>query len=417
MFGFGKKKELIFGIPGLDFVKDAELEHTIIPATTGSGKTVTLHHLLNRILAGVDEGRNEKALIADNSGHLMSTRGDLKVDKILNPFDARSLNWNPFNEIENEWDYDSFSASMIPEDGFSGQEADFRTYAQGLLSNLMKGVLAIDGKRDPRLVQRLISCPDPEALKPYCEGTSSSILLEAKNDRFLGSVQGVAAKALKSWSVLKSDGDFSIRKWVREGKGCLFLTYKESHLDSLRPIIGAWLSLGIKEVLSLPQDDSRRVWMIMDELDSLGTVADLSNALTKGRKNGLATIATIQTLSQLKDRYGENGSETLLSCFVNKLIMRQGSHKDAEYWSKELGQQEVVRKTPGESLSAGIGSARKTVSSTETQQVQQLVLPSELMPTILQKFCGYASLSGYGNIRRFKVEPQDFKAVNPDFVA
>jgi type IV secretory pathway TraG/TraD family ATPase VirD4 len=270
--------------------------------------------------------------------------------------------------------------------------------------------------RDPRLVQRLISVPDPEVLKPYLEGTTVESLLRPANDKFFGSVQGVTANALKSWSMLRPDGTFSIKKWVREGKGCLFMTYKESQLDSLRPMLGAWFSLAIKEVLSLSPDLTRRVWMIMDELDSLGTVGSLSDALTKGRKYGLSAIATVQTLSQLKDRYGENGSQTLLSCFVNKLIMRQGSHFDAEYWSKEIGQVETIRENKSSSVSAGVGKAGKTVTSADVQQVQQLVLPSELMPQILQKFCGYALLSGYDHIRRFKVERQDFPTINPDFL-
>ena len=92
---FGKKSHP-FGLPGLDFPIGAELEHVLIPATTGSGKSQAIHFLLDRILEGIDTSPDrEKALITDPNGQFASTRSD-KKDIVLNPFDRRSKRWNPF---------------------------------------------------------------------------------------------------------------------------------------------------------------------------------------------------------------------------------------------------------------------------------------------------------------------------------
>jgi type IV secretory pathway TraG/TraD family ATPase VirD4 len=414
MFGFWKKEGTRppLGLPGLNFPVGAELEHILIPATTGAGKTMLIHELLNHILAGVDSrpGR-EKALITDSGGILASTRS-YKSDRILNPFDRRSKRWNPFCEIENDWDYDFVAQSCVPTDGASPQDADFRRYGQALLADIMRGLVR-DHDPNPRMVQRLLSSQDPEVLLPYLTGSESIGFLTPGNDRYFASVAKTASDAIRSWSVLDPDGDFSIRKWVREGTGCLFLVYQDAQLAMLRPLVGAWLSLSIREVLSLNPDDSRRVWMVMDELDSLGTVTGLSDALTRGRKYGLATTAAIQSVAQLRQRYGQDGAKVLDACFVNKLIMKQGSFDDAKHWSDYLGQVEEERISRTEGHSTGSGQSSNNDGRSARRDIRQLVLPSELQE--LQKFCGYARISGLPGVTKFHFEPRELSAVAAPF--
>ena len=417
MFGFrfGKKKEERppLGVPGLNFPVGAELEHILIPATTGSGKTMLIHHLLNHILFGVDSRQgHEKALITDSGGILASTRSRWS-DRILNPFDGRSKRWNPFCEIENDWDYAFVAQSCIPTDGSTGQETDFRRHGQALLADIMRGLVR-EKNPNPREVQRLLSCLDPEALKPYLNGSESIGFLAPGNDRFFGSVAQVCSEALRSWSVLDPAGDFSIRKWVREGTGCLFMVYQDAQLAFLRPLVGAWLSLAIREVLSLSPDDSRRIWMVMDELDSLGTVNGLSDALTRGRKYGLATTAAIQSFAQLRQRYGKDGAEVLDACFVNKLVMRQGSFDDAKHWSDYLGQVEEERISRTEGHSTGSGQSSNNDGRSARRDIRQLVLPSELQE--LPKFCGYARISGRPGVSKFRFSPPELTEVAKPFI-
>lgn len=413
MFGniFGKKFDTL-EVEGLKFPPGSELQHVLIPATTGAGKTQLIHKLLNRILWGVETRPGEKALITDSGGILASTRSGEK-DLILNPFDRRSKRWNPFCEIENDWDYDFVAQSCVPTDGSSGQEADFRRYGQALLADIMRGLVR-DKDPNPRMVQRLLSSQDPEVLQPYLTGSESIGFLTPGNDRYFASVAKTASDAIRSWSVLDPDGDFSIRRWIQEGKGCLFLVYQDAQLAVIRPLVGAWLSLAIREVLSLDPDDSRRVWMVMDELDSLGTVSGLSDALTRGRKYGLSTIAAIQSIAQLRQRYGKDGAEVLDSCFVNKLVMKQGSFGDAKHWSDYLGQVEEERVTRTQGNSSGSGQGSTNEGRSARRDIRQNVLPDELVA--LPQFYGYARISGVTEIRSFRFQPQKFEKVAEPFV-
>jgi len=409
-----------FGLKKMKFPPGAELEHTLIPATTGSGKSQLIHLLMNRIFYGIDTKPDlEKAIVTDPGGLFLSTRGLAGTDTILNPADKRSAKWNPFSEVRDPMDFGMISAAAIPTGGYIGQEKDFREYARGMLEAIMRSMHQ-NGQKNPREVQLLLSAPDPEILRPYIEGTPAGSLLGPGQDRFLGGVIGTASHALAAWQWLSPDGTFSIRDWVKNGRGALFLTYTDDKIEAFRPVLGAWISLAIKETLSLPPDldkkgtSRRRVWFVTDELDSLGTVNGLSDALTRGRKYGLCSIGAIQSISQLRERYGRDGAQTLLACYVNKLVMRQGAFEDAKYWSDELGQQEAERVTRSHSASMGTRTGG-TEGSSSAPAVRQLFLPSELVE--MPKFCGYARISGRPGIRPFQFRPRSWKTKYPPFEA
>ena len=380
-------------------------KHLIIAGGTGSGKTQAIHRLLDRVLWGVAHG--EKAIVTDSGGQLFEARSR-KNDLLLNPFDGRSVAWNPFVEIEDEWDFDSLTEALIPDKKgrVGSSEEEWRRYARGMVASIMKS-LHRDGDPDPRKVADILKNPDPEALRPYLLGTAEEALLAPGLDRFLGSVTAVASLAIRPWSVLDPTGTFSIRKWVREGEGgALFITYKDSQRALLADLIGAWLGIAIREVLDLPPDFSRRIWLVCDELDSLGTVAGLADANTRGRKYGLCSIGAIQSLAQLEDRYGPLGAQTLLSTFSSKVAFRQGSYKDSEYWSNEFGQREIVEETT--SHSAG-GS---TTSS--SQKVVQTILPSELAE--LPDRTAYCRFPGMEGIHRVEFPVRKYKPIRPAFL-
>lgn len=398
------------------FLEDLELEaevptkHMIIGGGTGSGKTQAIHRVLDRVFWGASNG--EKAIVTDSGGQFFSTRSR-KSDLLLNPFDGRSVSWNPFSEIENQWDYESLAETLVP--GKSGPGAmadDWIRYARGLISSIMKG-LAREGKPDPRRVPELLR-GDMEKLAPYLEGTPEEALLNPASDRFLGSVVGVASLALRPWQYLSPDGDFSIRKWIRDGSGgTLFITYKDAQMSLMKDLIGAWLGIAITEVLDLSPDFERRVWLVEDELDSLGTVAGLANANTRGRKYGLCSIGAIQSIAQLDEKYGQLGGQTLLSTFSSKIIFREGSWKDSEYWSNELGQREITEQSISKASTSGM-NASSTETVAQARKVIQTVLPSELAE--LPDRTAYCRFPGMEGIHKIEFEIRKYKPIRPAFL-
>ena len=395
-------RELVFEDIELD--PEVPTKHLVVAGGTGSGKTQAIHRLLDRVLRGVAENK-EKAIITDSGGQFFSTRSR-KNDLLLNPFDGRSVQWNPFLEIEDQWDYDSLAESLFPlKEGHHGQEDEWVKKARGLIASIMKGLVR-EGTPDPKRVIEIIQPGDPELLRPYITGTPEEALLMPMNERFLGSVIGEASLVLRPWSMLPRDGTFSIRKWVREGDpGCLFISYKDSQMPLLSPLIGGWMGIVVKEVLDLTPDFNRRIWVVADELDSLGQVAYLKNANTRGRKFGLCVSGAIQSIAQLESTYGMLGAQTLLSTFSSKIIFREGSFKDAEYWSNELGQREIIEETH----SSTSGEGNSSNSTAQAKKVVQTVLPSEFSG--LPDLVAYCRFPGMEDIHRIEFEIRKYKSI------
>ena len=402
-------RELV--LEDIELPDETATKHLVVSGGTGVGKTQAIHRVLDRVLWGAANG--EKAIITDSGGQFWESRSG-KADLVLNPFDGRSVLWNPFAEIEDTWDFDSLSEALVPDRKTQGgsSEEEWRRYARGMISSIMKA-LHSSGDPDPRKVADILKNPDPEALRPYLSGTAEEALLAPGLDRFLGSVVTVASLAIKPWSVLDPVGTFSIRKWVRSHQGSLFITYKDSQRTILKDLIAAWLGIAIREVLDLPPDFTRRVWLVCDELDSLGTVAGIADANTRGRKYGLCSVGAIQSKAQLDATYGPLGAQTLLSTFSSKIAFRQGSWSDAEYWSNEFGQREITE----QSITKSSTSARED-SSTETiaqaRKIVQTILPSQLAE--LADRLAYCRFPGMEGIHKIEFEIRKYKPIRPAFL-
>ncbi len=401
---------LPFEIAEVSTAPDLPCSHILIGATIGAGKSNVLQNgVLDRILDGCDRnpGR-EKALIVDAGGEFLRTRGHDR-DLVLNPFDRRSRNWNPFSEIRQDSDFDLVAHAVLP-DVPSASQPEWIGMGRDFLIDVMKAQ-ARKGNESPAETFRLVVSAEMGELGGILAGTGSEVLIKsAANERLLANIRYEASRAMRSWLHLSPKGIFSLRAWVREGSGILFLTTRPSEWETLKSLVGAWLSLALQETLSLPADPDRRVWVVADELDSLGRVHFLDRALSMGRKYGLAAIATVQSVAQLERTYGHDTARVLLSVFASKLVLKQGGAYDAEYWSKELGEREEWRTGHSQSTGASGGSS----GTNDALHNVRLVLSSELMD--LPKFSGFMRLADRPGVTKFAIPFRKMENRFPAFV-
>ncbi len=375
--------------------RSSELEHFLIAGKTGAGKTQAIEAMLRTVRA-----RDEACLIADPAGGYLS-RFYRDGDLILNPFDRRSPAWSPFAEIRHDYDCDRIAQATIPAADGDSQEWNF--YAQSLFAEVLRA-LHHQGTRSLRELLRLVTSADREELAAFLDGTPAGVLCHKGNDKMLASTRSIAAVYLNAWTWLQDEGSFSLRDWVRDhGMHWAYLTYRDDQLALLRHWIATLLDLAIVEGLTLPDSASRRLWYVLDELDSLGQIPSLSAGVTKLRKHGGAVIAGLQTIAQLRATYGEHTAQSVLSCLSTKLILAAGDNQTAKYFEDELGQQEIRHLQSNESESfTGIldGDVSRTQGRTPERKIQATVLASEIQ--------GLPPLSGFlrpvgGQIRRVTV--------------
>jgi type IV secretory pathway TraG/TraD family ATPase VirD4 len=310
--------------------------------TTGTGKSTAITELLTQALA-----RGDRAVIADPDGGYVDQFYDpTRGDKVLNPFDPRGARWDLFAEIIKPHDADQLARSMIPD--HEGQDRHWRNYARTFVSSLFRQLHRSNQHSLAALYKALV-IDQPETLRDLLQGTPAATFLAKENGKFFESIRAIAvdhlAAAIEHLARQTQDEGLSVRKWIREGRGVLFLPYQANEIASLRHIISTWMRLGIFETMT-DKDGDRRVWFVVDELDALGVIDGLKDALARLRKFGGRCVLGFQSIGQVRGTYGDAEAQTIVENCGNTLILRCSASErggTAEFASRLIGKREVTR--------------------------------------------------------------------------
>lgn len=322
---------------------EVETLHSLICASTGTGKTVALRQLLGDI-----RRRGDRAIVMD-AGHDLSRAFRRDEDLVLAAGDDRSLGWDLRNEIRKPSEWARFVAAVVPAIG-SGEASEWTRKAQSFLTAICEQVGAETTNAE---LLEIATAWKAEALAQILERTPAASLLAEGGDRYLVSVRNNLGEKLASWRYGKS-GDFSLRRYMTcDDRRWLWLPYRDMEKGTQGPAIAAWIDMLVLAGLErAEQTNTHRTWIIIDELDSIGTIGGLKEAVTRLRKSNVAVVAAIQDLSQLVEHYGRETAQTLFGCFSNRLFLRCIASDLAEKVAKELGEAEYeeTRTQTGQSL-------------------------------------------------------------------
>ncbi len=383
-----------YAIAGVPFPKRAETRHTIVSGTTGSGKTV----LISDLVAQIRE-RGERCVLYDKMGSYTRAFFDPARDVLLNPLDARSPRWSPFYEARSSRDFDTMAAALIPQQKDT-VDPFWVTAARQLFSN-GAGVLSEKGVTENRVLVDHLLKTELTALAQAMEDTVAQSIVDPENPKTALSVRAMLTAHLGALEVLPDDGTpFSIRDWVSDEKrgghrgghqgGFLFLTSRADQHASLRGLISTWLEIAVNALLSLDQDDGRRVWIVLDELPTLHQVPSLQPGLAESRQFGGCFVLGIQVISALRDLYGRNGAETISGLCGTRVVLSAPDEDTARWSAASLGRAEVEEVTEG--FSYGANTIRDGVSLTPKRELRPLALASEIMQ--LPALHGYLRFPG-----------------------
>ena len=185
-----------------------------------------------------------------------------------------------------------------------------------------------------------------------------------------------------------------------DGTGFLFLTSRGDQHASLRGLISTWLEIAVNALLSLHQDDARRVWVVLDELPTLHQVPSLQPGLAESRQFGGCFVLGIQVISALRDLYGKNGAETISGLCGTRAVLAAPDQETARWSAESLGRGEVEKYSHG--LSYGASVLRDGVSLTQRREMRSLALPSEIMR--LENLQGYLKFPGPWPVARISLD-------------
>ena len=360
---------------GVPVAFKAEVGHFLTVGKTGAGKSVAQRQTMSTAMA-----RGDQAVVADPDGSAMALfwrPGDV----LLNPFDARSGKWDILGEISKASDYAHLAVCLLPASG-SAENAQWTAWARDVFAACLKRWHQEElGSSDEFLA--VMATASTAKLGQLCEGTAAQRYFAPGGEKMLaGMLSGITPLLGDLENVTSMPGrPFSVRQWMRGGKGTLWLPYQADQVAALARLVSCWMRLGLEEVQTWPDSETRRVWFIIDELDAIGRIEGLKGGLVRLRKKGGCVVMGTQSTAQVDFIYGEADAKTMVEQANTQLILRCGASGSgggtARFASDLIGDREVAR----EEVSIGLTEGQHTSSTTSShirRQMERAVLPSEI---------------------------------------
>ena len=370
-------------LAGVAIASGDETKHFKLIGTTGTGKSTAIRELLGAALA-----RGDRAVFADPDGGYLNRFYDrYRGDIVLNPFEADSVKWNLFAELRNSYDIEQLASGLIPTSS-DPSASEWRGYARTFFTAVVRRCHTA-GWQDSATLWRLLTAASAVELRPFVADTPAQPFLDPDNSRMFGSIRSVTGSAIAAFEYIQRQraSPFSVRNWVRaDGEpGVLFIPYKAGQIAALRSIIATWMRLAIFEAMSQAENRDQRLWFVVDELDALGAIDGLKDALARLRKFGGRCVLGFQSIAQVSNTYGQSDAQTIVENCGNTLILRCSASENggtAQFASRLIGEREILRRqlsrgSDRESAWAVRGS-RRSRNVTEQYATEAAVMPSEI---------------------------------------
>jgi type IV secretory pathway TraG/TraD family ATPase VirD4 len=163
-------------------------------------------------------------------------------------------------------------------------------------------------------------------------------------------------------------------------------------------MIATWMRIAIFEAMNGDPNRDQRLWFVVDELDALGAMEGLKDALARLRKFGGRCVLGFQSIAQVSGTYGTAAAQTIVENCGNTLILRCSSGENggtSQFASKLIGEREIVRRqTSRGSDREGLFAVRNTRRSKNTSEqhvTEVAVMASQIEQ--LPDLCGYLKLA------------------------
>src|SRR2546429_4279917 len=207
------------------------------------------------------------------------------------------------------------------------------------------------------------------------------------------SIRSVRSSAVSALDYVsrQSGPALSVRGWVQGAgaagsggaaarpHGVLFMPYRAGQIAALRSTISAGMRLAIFEAMNREEGGGQPLWFVIDELDALGQIDGLKDALARLRKFGGRCVLGFQSIAQVSSTYGSGEAQTIVENCGNTLILRcSGSEHGgtSHFASRLIGQREVIRTT--QSRSRRPTELLPSITRSEHFSIEPAVMGSEI---------------------------------------
>jgi type IV secretory pathway TraG/TraD family ATPase VirD4 len=166
------------------------------------------------------------------------------------------------------------------------------------------------------------------------------------------------------------------------------------------------MRIAIFEAMDRAEGD-QRLWFVVDELDALGAIDGLKDALARLRKFGGRTIIGLQSIAQVSGTYGHATADTIVENCGNTLILRCSASErggTSEFASKLIGNREVMHTT--RSITRRHTEWFGSSTTSEHLKIEPAIMASEIER--LPDLEGYLKFASTPDWRRVRLTPVNY---------
>jgi type IV secretion system protein VirD4 len=197
----------------------------------------------------------------------------------------------------------------------------------------------------------------------------------------IGSLQEPLAQFLNPMLAEATNAcDFTLSD-LRRHKTTLYVVVPPNKLAEARKLLNIFFSMVVGEnTRKTPHEDptlTTPCLLLMDEFTAMGRVDILASSISHTAGYGLRSLPIIQSLSQLDATYGADVARTFITNHGASVVFTPREQRDAEEYSKMLGDTTVRTRRRSTSRARGPGAGRN-VSWNEGEERRPLMLPQEV---------------------------------------
>ncbi|MFZ3461410.1 type IV secretion system DNA-binding domain-containing protein [Vibrio harveyi] len=393
----------LFSVCGVALPPAAETTGILAIGSMGVGKSTTYRDLLSQF-----RKQGKKAIVYDVSGDFTRKFYREGIDHIMNPLDERSSAWDVWTEGRSELDYANIVDALIPlpTRGDTFWESAARITLKELIRTLGKKHSQPDILHLCHITMRMKA----EKISKILAGTEAASVFNIDVEKLAGSIQSIIAANTQCLKYINQKGrPLSIKEWVKneETDSWIFITCTEEQRSLLTPLITVWFEIAAKAILSLTPDYNRRIGGLIDEFPTLKPIPSLKDLVSLGRKYGFVPVLGAQNPAQIKEKYGEHQSDTLLDALSCRLIFRCNGSKGAKWAEQEIGKARI--NASSQSITIGQADSRDSTSVSDQRKSEEVVMASEIQS--LPDLTCYVSLGKGLPITKLQVPEIDFPDV------
>jgi type IV secretory pathway TraG/TraD family ATPase VirD4 len=342
-----------------------------------SGKTEAAKHVVDQMRADEDEPmivydhKEDYQQFLEASGQSYVTLSSRDSD----------VTWNVFREIDEESDADEIARAIFADAGESYFDVAGRQVFAAVLKHLYR-----EGERHDE-------APSNHNLVNFFERRGREAVYEDLHTDANGDLTGAAShldpeSSRQASGVFASVqqrvndvfvGDFaaeptddrpaiSIREHMHDPQGrALVLDYPYREGKTTTPLFRLLVDLAAREALD---EGDRGSYFILDEVAQVPALSRLDELVNVGAGRNVQVLVTLQSVAQLREGYGRDGAEAILSGFLSAVLLRCGDDPSVEFARSRIGTEFKQRTANVEKTSPRSDGRQKTIRR-ETRQDEE----------------------------------------------